>query len=191
MNFATVSANRCTYNATHYSDKLQRLPTWSKAPTTAAVPAFSRKRAAVNIWEHGPHLHVFAPNETLVCTWKEGFHDVLSTMIVLNLFTEEMLMLGLKQNWYFWASSDTTSIKISVLLLFPVSLNFDRRLKRWNNTHCSWHSSCRVFVLWQYLFFWLIWLSFSYSIRSLMNQLTPKRQCRKLHGSVYYSELFV
>ena len=84
---------------------------------------------------------MFVPNEILMCTGKAGFHNVLSAIY-------------LQKKCYCWSQSRTatseygltpTYIKLPGLLLFASNFDFNHQLKRWNNIHGSWHSSCRVF----------------------------------------------
>lgn len=63
-------------HATQISHILQ-----NNAATNTTLPGVSRKRAVFNIWEHGPHFHMFMSNKTQVCTWKLGFPNVFSTLI--------------------------------------------------------------------------------------------------------------
>lgn len=53
----------------------------NNAPTNTTLPGFIRKMAVFNIWEHGPHFHMFMWNKTLVCTWKLGFSNVFSKLM--------------------------------------------------------------------------------------------------------------
>lgn len=118
----------------------------NNAPTNTALPGFSRKRALFNIWEHGPHFHVLMWKETLVCTWKLGFHNVFSTLINANAGIKVELLL-LSKNWYTHLSNFPScffflviSILIAVWKDETTPLQLTQLLQG---------------VLWWYLSFWL------------------------------------
>lgn len=149
----------CVYITLHATQRNCILQ--NNAPTNTALPGFSRKRALFNIWEHGPHFHVLMWKETLVCTWKLGFHNVFSTLINANAGIKVELLL-LSKNWYTHFSNFPSCfffLVISILIAVWKDETTPLQLTQLLQSVCF-----MVVPL-----FLAEWLSFSCSLRSLMS----------------------